>query len=359
VPDKVSLSADYLLWWIRKQQIPALLSFGQFADAIPGAVGQSGTTLLVGPGSFDNSQQTGGRIAAVVWFDECHTSGIDGSFLGMEQRTRIFDATGWGAANERILARPYFNANTNLPDADPVAVPSVQSGTFVLAMPRQLYGGDVNFRFAWDVQWLTTIHLSYLVGGRFLSLTEKILIDDTTTALPGDGVAGVNFQLNDSFVARNRFAGGQVGILGDMSVGPLTLSMGAKVAIGQTDEILRIQGSTVLYDQATGETFIDATRGLLAQPTNVGRYRKNELGVIPEATFSLAWDLNGYVKLSAGYTFLFWSRVLRPGDQIDPVLNVQPLGTTELIGTAVRPLASMRSTGFWAQGVSIGLEVSY
>jgi hypothetical protein len=63
-----------------------------------------------------------------------------------------------------------------------------------------------------------------------------------------------------------------------------------------------------------------------------------------------------------GYTFLYLSRVARPGDQIDPALNPNRVPIDNGFGTPGgpdRPTLDFKSTGFWAQGVNIGVELGF
>ncbi|HET7719587.1 MAG TPA: BBP7 family outer membrane beta-barrel protein, partial [Acidimicrobiales bacterium] len=64
----------------------------------------------------------------------------------------------------------------------------------------------------------------------------------------------------------------------------------------------------------------------------------------------------------AGYTVLYWSSVVRPGDQVDLLVNASQIPSnllpTGLVGPA-RPAVLFRDTDFWAQGVNLSLEVRY
>src|SRR5262249_15608567 len=70
---------DYLQWWVRKRQVPPLATLGSTLDTFPGAGGQPNTLALLGPGSLDQSTQSGVRVNAVWWFDQDHTFGVDAS----------------------------------------------------------------------------------------------------------------------------------------------------------------------------------------------------------------------------------------------------------------------------------------
>src|SRR5262249_5564418 len=63
----VYLGVDYLHWWIRKRQVPPLVTLGSVNDTVPGAGGQPGTINFIGQGTLDVGDQSGVRANAVVW----------------------------------------------------------------------------------------------------------------------------------------------------------------------------------------------------------------------------------------------------------------------------------------------------
>jgi hypothetical protein len=59
---------------------------------------------------------------------------------------------------------------------------------------------------------------------------------------------------------------------------------------------------------------------------------------------------------------MYWSSVVRPGDQIDTTINRTQLPSVFAPGMLVgapRPGFQFHPTDFWAQGVSFGLELQY
>jgi hypothetical protein len=58
-----------------------------------------------------------------------------------------------------------------------------------------------------------------------------------------------------------------------------------------------------------------------------------------------------------GYTFLYWSSVVRAGDQIDLTVNPNLLSDTP--GGPARPSFAFHETGIWAQGLSLGVELAW
>ena len=74
--------------------------------------------------------------------------------------------------------------------------------------------------------------------------------------------------------------------------------------------------------------------------------------------------MGDHLRLFAGYTFLYVGSVARPGDEIDSVINPsQCPGFTgvvpcPLMGSA-RPIFLGKDSSFFAQGINLGLEISY
>src|SRR5829696_7793456 len=73
-PYRYWASAEYLLWWTKKDSYPPLVT-----TATPpglGALGAPGTLVLFG-GDVDYGVQQGVRLTAGMWLDECNTKGVE------------------------------------------------------------------------------------------------------------------------------------------------------------------------------------------------------------------------------------------------------------------------------------------
>ena len=63
--------------------------------------------------------------------------------------------------------------------------------------------------------------------------------------------------------------------------------------------------------------------------------------------------------LFTGVDFLYWSQVVRPGDQIDRVIDVSqvPNFAPSVTATGVaRPTTQFKQADFWATGIDVGME---
>jgi hypothetical protein len=80
---------------------------------------------------------------------------------------------------------------------------------------------------------------------------------------------------------------------------------------------------------------------------------------VPEVGVNLAYQLTGNVRVNLGYTFLYWSNVVRPGDQVDTVIDISqiPNFRPNVPFTGIpAPTVVPNDTDIWAQGLNAGLE---
>ena len=109
----------------------------------------------------------------------------------------------------------------------------------------------------------------------------------------------------------------------------------------------------------TGDTTVLPPGGFYALRSNSGRHQQEELAFMPEVGVNLGWQMTRRLKVFAGYSFLWISKVARAGEQIDPVINTAqyPIrsGDSPLVNPA-RPAFPFNQSDFWAQGLNAGLE---
>ena len=360
-PGRFWVRGEYLLWSIKDSRVPALVTTSP--PAMLGALGP-GTAVLFG-GTIDNENRTGGRFTTGFWFDPGHTYGVEAGYFFLGQRTVNFSAA---SAGTPLLARPFFNADptVNAEDAERVANPLLAglpgqpavlplAGGVAVSLASRLWGTELNGLFnLYERDW---VRLDLLGGFRYVQLDERLGVSESLL-VPADSpmFAGTSFFVSDGFSTRNQFYGEQVGLRAKLTRGRWDLELQGKVALGVSHEIVDISGST-LITPAGGPTSAFAG-GLLAQPTNIGRFSRNNFAVVPEGGLNLGYQLTPRVRLLAGYSFLYWSRVVRAGDQVDRVVNATQLTGGTLMGPA-RPAFLFQSSDFWAQGLNVGVELRF
>jgi hypothetical protein len=359
--DRVFAQAEYLMWWTREANVPALATTSTLAtpDAARGLgfgfLGDPTTRLLFGPGPLGDSFRHGLRVRGGAWIDDCGTCGIDGSFFFLGRRT---GQTVIPSDRFPTIARPFFAPNLNAEFAEIVALPGSSVGTLVIDHSSLLWGADANLRHALCRQ--CDFRAELFAGYRFLSLRETVQVTEYILAVPGNPFdpAGTRTVVQDRFETRNRFNGGQVGGLVERRWGRVSADIRASVALGVTRQQLDITGFQV--NAAPGQVTPDRfAGGLLAVGPNLGRFERDRFSVVPEVTVNLGYWLTPNLKAYAGYNFLYWSNVIRPGDQIDRVVDLtfvpNPPPGVAPSGLA-RPQVPFKQTDFWAQGVQFGLE---
>ena len=198
-----------------------------------------------------------------------------------------------------------------------------------------------------------------LVGGyRYAYLQDGLLIDETSISIARDTPLpfGTTFVTTDQFDTQNRFNGGEIGVIFQQRCHRWSLELLMKLALGSTQAHVAINGSTAITPRGGGTTTY--TGGILALPTNIGTYDETKFSLMPELGATLGFDITRHLRATLGYSFLYWSNVARPGDQINTDINASQFPPGVLAGAA-RPNFVFHSTDFWAQGLNVGLEYRF
>jgi hypothetical protein len=200
-----------------------------------------------------------------------------------------------------------------------------------------------------------------LAGFRYLELREGLGIMENLAVSPTvPTIGGSTLAVTDQFDTRNRFYGGQLGARAEYRRGNVFLNVAGSVALGTMHEETDIQGSTIIT--APGGARTTLAGGVLALPTNSGHFSRDRFAAVPEFDINVGYQLTRSFRAFVGYSFLYASNVIRPGDVIDRTVNLTQLpsnlGPGTLTGPA-RPAVVLKDTEFWAQGANFGLEFRY
>jgi hypothetical protein len=298
--------------------------------------------------------RAGGRVTAGLWLDCDQSCGIEGYYFQLGSQSQSFSG---GSPNN--VARPFINAASGLPDAELVSSPGFLDGTVhATASSGSLLGagalGRANLCCGCDYRF------DALAGYRYLTLSDRVEITESLTSTdPAQTVEplGTNTILNDSFHTTNQFHGLDLGLAGEYRWNAWSLSGTARVALGWTHERAEIDGSSVVT--VPGFAPVINSGGLLALSSNIGSHSRDVFGVVPEVRVQLAYQVGPHLRIHAGYSFLYWSQVLRAGDQIDLAVNPALLPPAMPGATPQRPAFSFQGSGFWAQGIDIGLVFAF
>ena len=201
--------AEYLLWWVRGANTPALVTTSP--DGTPSGVAGvlPGANVLFGDQRINNNSRSGGRFTLGYWFGNCNLYCLEDTFFFVGGSSDGFKQTSNGSP---ILARPFFNTLTSAQDSVLVAFPNTVVGTIAVSSSRQLYGNELNLRRALYVDDFRRFDI--LAGYRFLYLSDGLQVSTNTTSTDQGGSVpvGTTFGVFDSFATRNQFNGGQIGL---------------------------------------------------------------------------------------------------------------------------------------------------
>jgi hypothetical protein len=354
--DRFFLQADLLLWWQNQGNIPVLATTTSDPAGF-GFLGAPGTQILLGPGRFGPSFQTGFRIRGGGYIDECANLGLDGGFffLGRGSESRSFDSNQFPT-----LTRPIFSPNINAEFGELVARPGLATGRLVIEQDSFLWGIDINLRRA--TCRTCDSGTGWVAGYRHVNLTENLRMTEfiTATGPEGNDPPGTQIVVGDHFQTKNQFHGPQVGWWWHRQLGALDYDARVSLAMGATNQIITING----FQQRTrpGEATQNFVGGLLATGPNIGTFRRTAFSVVPEVTFNMGLRLSPNFRIYTGYNFLYWSNVVRPGDQIDRVVDVTRVPNPPANfppSNQVRPLPTLKQSNFWAQGIQLGAELRW
>ena len=351
--------AEWLYWAVRGQNLPPLASTSPLGTArdVAGRLSTPSTVVLYGGDKVNDDFRNGFRLTGGFWLDECGKWGIDGDFFFLG-RSRDGNAAGSDANGAPIITRPFFNSVTGQADAELVSYPGILRGTTTVdARSGPVYGGGVNL--SRNLCCDPCGRLNVIAGYRYLGFTDEVTITEDLTALAGQSrvPAGSRYQITDRFRTENHFHGGVIGLSGEYKYSFLYFSGRASVALGSVTQITEISGSTTITPP--GGTPTTFAGGLLAQPSNIGRYEEHRFAVMPEVSLRSGVYVTDNCRVFVGYNFLYLSSVARAGDQIDTRVNTNQLPPQTVFGGPRVPAYLGATTGFWAQGVSIGAQLDF
>jgi hypothetical protein len=358
-------SAGYMMTWLRSDHLPLpLLTVGRATDIPPGALGQGGTGILVND-KTDYDMFSGVRAEVGVFLDEgrCFSLELAGQFWASNTQHAAQSSDVMG---NPILARPIFDVSTGMSSALPTSIPNVFAGAASVDARAEILGSELNAR--WHTYTCPQFQADVLVGFRYFHLGESLAIREGLTPL---FAGALSFQgtpvpvpsvvaVLDQFKTRNDFYGLQLGGQCRFDCEWLFFSPYAKCAIGGTQQTVDIHGTTGLI---TPTSFTVANGGVLALPSNSGHYTRSVLSVLPEGGLTFGVKICKGVELTAGYSFLLLSGVVRPGRQIDPGVNLSQVPSSVAFGTTStapsRPVFLINNEVVWMNNLTLGLNFRY
>jgi len=356
--NRVWLEAEYLLWWAKGFDVPVLVTSSPAGTPQPvaGVLGEPTTDILFGGARVNGSERSGFRFRGGYWLTPTLTSAFQFDYLCGGKDSTSFQAASNG---DPILARPFLNLLSGNEDAHLFAF-APTTGSIDIKAESELRSTGAMIR-----QTLVGAHysgtyvpppqdfwLDFLIGYRYYRLKDELRINEALVTL-----GPTNFDLAEQFDTRNSFHGVEVGFATQFRRNRVTLDLLMNLGLGNSRAKATVNGTTTTTVAPAPPT-TDAG-ALLAQSTNIGAYEDSGFAAVSELGLILGYDITNRLRATFGYTVIYWSRIARPGDQIDRVLNPSYFPGGGPPTGAPRPEFTFSTTDFWAQGLDFGLAYRF
>jgi hypothetical protein len=365
----VSLDVDAVLWLS-----PIHRSGGTSAVTAPvGTVPAINTADTFGDERLSRRANPGARVALGYWWTaddpwapagRIPLYGVETRFFFVGQRSATVSED-----QSPTLTRPFYSLNDGSLSGVVVAAPGLATGALTVTASESLWGGEANYWSNLYYDWPgTTCSVEGMVGVRYLNLRDDIRIGRVSAfnaapvGFPAYAfLAGNLISEQESFATRNQFLGGQVGVRGNMFFDKLVISGELKLAVGNVNEQITIQGSQT-RTLPSGQVLV-ASRALLALPSNIGRHNRNQFAEVPEMGVKFAFPINNYLTIAAAFNTMYWSRIARPADQIDRVIDTSQIPSFPSAGAAPgllgRPTVPFTQSDYWLFGAMLTAEFTW
>jgi hypothetical protein len=352
-PSRFWANVDYLLWWLKPVCLkPPTLTLGSAADAIPGAVGQPHTQVVMGDHKFEFSGASGISVGAGTWLtsDQVLSFEVGGFLLEKAEASQSFRSSN-GSPPSYIP----FQDPSNVNQALPFGVPGVVNGTSAAVGSSRLWGAEGNLSAHFSTaKGGVVLAGAVLFGLRYLDLEDRVTVTNQQNLVSDP----LGFAIgSDNFTTRNQFYGGQLGSRLGLSGGNWSLDIVTKMALGITHQVSEVFGQPLLAGSVASPLLLPGP--YLALPSNIGRQSANRITLVPDVSLTVHYNLTSYLSLSLGYSCLYWNKVLCPGDQMDTHVNITQLPFHGPITGPGLPAPMLMHTDAFAQGVRAGVEFRF
>lgn len=347
----LQLGVEGVAWWLKDTPAPVPLVTNLIAGTPSTQTYLGGQDLSVGAGG-------GARITASYALS-ARTS-LEGNLFFMPERSTSKSVSSSGQPGSIDLIVPYLDANTNRENGTEISQAPVYSGSAQETYAVEMFGAELNGTWALSPSAPWTVDA---IGGfRYLRVRETYTFD-TSSPFIAPYPPGV-WNTHDQFRTTNDFYGLQAGLRARFDQGAVYGTVTGKLALGAMAQSVDISGSLATDEFSPAGALQSFSGGYFALPSNIGNYSRTRFAVIPEIAFNVGYRISPAASIYLGYSFMYVSNVVRPGNQIDRSINpTQSVAYTETPNPTLQgpasPSASINDTSFWAQGVSLGFAYRF
>jgi hypothetical protein len=343
---------EYLLFGFRPGASPALIQILPNSAFPPGGGAPDATQAVTVFGDAINYKAVNG-VRAELGYWVTDSFGLELSYAGFEQKTASYRIDSPG---DPSIGR-FLHDSTGPADRNTYLIfarPGGESGFIDASSPIEFWTFDVNVRT--NGYSIFSERTNYLYGFRYADLRDSVVVNDFASLNNG---SGITIEGQDSFAARNKFYGGQVGINSWFDCGcGFSFDITGKLALGGTQQQADISGYTIV--RTNGVVTQNTPGHVLTQTSNIGSYDRNRFAAMPELIMRLGYS-TGRMNFTLGYNFIAISSIVRAGNTIDENVNpnLSPIIPAANPSNEQRPAFNFNATDFWAQGLSLGVSLKY
>lgn len=345
------LRVDYLNWRLRDAPLATpLLTTSDVADA--GRIAAPSTTVLYGGHSQNLGSFSGIRVSGGCWFTFNPWIGAEFSVFGLPGRESHFQVAS-SQTPHQLLALPFFNqtSGTAVSDSIVIAQPGGATASAAAMLQTSLWGIEGNalrrrrrsFGRGGD-------ELALLGGIRFIQLNERLDFSSSSSA-----AGGIN--RGDDIHTQSSFIGFQTGLRSLRQWGRFSFTATGKIGFGATNDLVTVAGHYNSIGFGSPQPSLLPNGNPTTTPADVSNNFLYAFSVVPEVQAMLSYDLLPRLRFSAGYDFLYWTRLIRPGDQLDTRASLA--NTTSALAAPIQPVPLDRHSDFWLRGWSMSLTYHY
>jgi hypothetical protein len=397
MPSRWWLGGDYMLTFVKPQPVP----FPILTTSAPGQnglLGQPTTIQLITARDVEYSAFSAFRLNGGFFGDADRRFGFDMSAFYTEEQvvSRKFDMGtpfGFQSAGIPLLARPFIDSDTG-PNSLVLADPSTGTGSFAFTTSTRIWGATPSA--IWNLFRSgpcspRACSVDFLLGYQFLELSEEMVFQSYTQLngiqvlpvfrpgpfgvpvfvgnriiplpVPVGGVftaAPATVAITDIFKTTNRFNGVNLGLRFQGQRGMWSTRTNLRVGLGNMHQVLEIRGATAFANPITNVAG-SAYGGLYANASNIGTVTHDTFGVIPEVSSDVGINLTKQVTAYVGVNFLYINKVIRPGGQLNPVIDSSTVPFSPNYGE-LGHTPSVRfytQEDFWLFGINFGFRGTF
>jgi hypothetical protein len=349
---------EYLLGWVQGARVPPLVTASPPGTSVAnaGVLGAPGTQVLFGGSRLDSDVRSGVRADVGTWLGCDCKLGVEAGFFYLGDDRQSFVAG--SPDGSRIVARPFFDAVTGRPASQLVSFPGLVAGAVRAdAVTNNVLGARalLRCRLCCADQCDCGYSVDLLSGYRFLAFDDALAVEETLRPLGPLFVPGSTLTVRDSFTANNRFHGVALGLGLRACRGDWSLEVSPVLDVGQMNREVSIFGQTTVA--VPGLPPMVFPGGLLAQRTNIGTYRSDNWTVIPELDLRLGYRVARNVRMTVGYSLIYFTDLARAGDHVDLRVNPSLLPPALAAAGPAVPAFTPNRSDAWLQALTFGVEV--